>query len=124
MRAIDDKIVYALNTSVPTESFKRDSSANQTCKELSEKLEIVYNDRNKFIRNCIASTANRVQRLKQTKDNNPDDASANKNFKSESRKVRDLFSMHHNDGSRLYFLFLFDSKFSFNFGSCGSRNPN
>lgn len=113
MRAIDDKIVYRLNTSIPTQSFKKGLSANQTCTELSEKLEIVYNDRNKFIRNCIASTADRVQRLKEIKDNNLDDASANKNFKSESRKVRDLFSMHHNDGSHLYFLFLFDSKFSF-----------
>lgn len=95
MRGIDDKIVYALNTSIPTESFKKDLSAKQTCKELSEQLNIVYNDRNKLIRNCIASTANRIQELKQTKDNNPDDVTAFKSFKSESRKVTGLFSVHH-----------------------------
>lgn len=124
MRGIDDKIVYALNTSIPTESFKKGLNAHQTCKELSEKLGIVYSERNKFIRNCIASTANRVQQLKQTKDNNPDDVTACKNFKSESRKVRGLFWCTKTAAPFLFLLFLLDFNFSFNFNSCASCNPN
>ena len=36
MRLIDDKIVYAINQSIPTASFKGQSDAKQNCKELSE----------------------------------------------------------------------------------------
>lgn len=87
MRGIDDKIIYALNTSIPTESFKGQFSANQTCKDLSEKLNTTYSERNKFIKTCIASTADRVQKLKVRKDIDPDDMTTYKDFKSEQRKV-------------------------------------
>lgn len=36
MRSIDDKIIYALNTSVPTKSFKGQINATDTCKSLYE----------------------------------------------------------------------------------------
>ena len=36
MRLIDDKIVYAINQSIPTTSFKGQSDAKQNCKELHE----------------------------------------------------------------------------------------
>ena len=36
MRLIDDKIVYAINQSIPTASFKGQSDAKENCKELSE----------------------------------------------------------------------------------------
>ena len=36
MRSIDDKIVYAINQSIPTASFKGQSDAKQNCKELSK----------------------------------------------------------------------------------------
>lgn len=36
MRAIDDKIIYKLNTSVPTVSFADQVSAREQCKELYE----------------------------------------------------------------------------------------
>lgn len=87
MRNIDDKIVYALNTSIPTESFKGQLGANNTCKELYGELNSTYDSRNKIITNCITVTANRVKELKTKKDNNPDDISVYKNFKSEQRKV-------------------------------------
>lgn len=87
MRGIDDKIIYALNTSLPTESFKGQLNANQTCKELSNKLDEKYAERSSFIKGCIASTASRIQDLKMRKDSDPNDISANKEFKSEQRKV-------------------------------------
>ena len=34
MRTIDDKIIYALNTTVPTQSFKGQVNATETCKDL------------------------------------------------------------------------------------------
>lgn len=36
MRSIDDKIIYALNTSVPTKSFKGQINATDTCRSLYE----------------------------------------------------------------------------------------
>ena len=47
MRIIDDKIVYAINQSIPTASFKGQSDAIQNCKELHQtvsdsKLRSIY----------------------------------------------------------------------------------
>lgn len=84
MRDIDDKIIYALNTSIPTESFKGQLSASETCKDLHGKLNVAHEDRCNLIKNCIAVTADRVKQLKAHKD---DDTNAHKSFKSEQRKV-------------------------------------
>lgn len=87
MRGVDDKIVYVLNTSIPTESFKGQSTASAKCTELYGELNKTYDGRNTIIRNCIAVTANRVKELKAKKEDNPDDINVYKNFKSEQRKV-------------------------------------
>lgn len=83
MRDIDDKIIYALNTSIPTESFKGQLNAADMCKDLHGKLTEAHDNRCKLIKNCIAVTADKVKELKTQKD----DANAYKNFKSEQRKV-------------------------------------
>lgn len=95
MRDLDDKIVYALNTSIPTESFKGQLSANEKCTDLYGKLNSTYDSRNKIIKNCIAVTANRVKDLKSKKEENPDDISIYKNFKSEQRKVNNNLLLYH-----------------------------
>lgn len=71
MRDIDDKIVYTLNTSIPTESFKGQLNAKAKCTDLYGKLNSTYDSRNKIIKNCIASTANRVKELKVKKRRQP-----------------------------------------------------
>ena len=38
MRVIDDKIVYALNNSIPTTSFKGQVDASEKCKELHQEV--------------------------------------------------------------------------------------
>ena len=38
MRTLDDKIIYKLNTSVPTQSFAGQVSAEERCKELYEEV--------------------------------------------------------------------------------------
>lgn len=38
MRDVDDKIVYALNASVPSPSFRSEINPTQTCEELYNKV--------------------------------------------------------------------------------------
>lgn len=89
MRDVDDKIIYALNRSIPTESFKGQLGATAKCTELQEKLNESYDGRNKVIKDCIAVTANRVKELRTKKEENPDDVTLYKDFKSEQRKVNE-----------------------------------
>lgn len=88
LRDVDDKIIYTLNTSIPTESFKGQLSPSEKCKDLYGTLNSTYENRNKIIKNCIAVTANRVKELKTKKDDRPDDIIVYKDFKSEQRKVK------------------------------------
>jgi hypothetical protein len=41
MRTLDDKIIYVLNTSIPTDSFKGQIDASSSCKELFDQVESV-----------------------------------------------------------------------------------
>jgi len=41
MRTLDDKIIYVLNTSIPTDSFKAQLDASSSCKELFDEVEFV-----------------------------------------------------------------------------------
>ena len=41
MRAVDDKIIYKLNTSVPTVSFSEEISAREKCKDLYEQVRLL-----------------------------------------------------------------------------------
>lgn len=88
MRDVDDKIVYALNNTIQTESFKGQLNAGAKCTDLYGKLNSMYDTRNKMIKNCIATTANRVKELKVKKVDSPDNITAYKDFKSEERKVQ------------------------------------
>lgn len=87
-RGIDDKIIYTLNTTIPTESFKGQTSPAETCKKLHQQLTQVHQERADIIKKCILITADRVKALREKKD---DIESFNK-FKSEQRKLRMLQS--------------------------------
>ena len=41
MRTVDDRIVHALNTTVPTVSFSGKVDATQTCKQLYESVSVI-----------------------------------------------------------------------------------
>lgn len=88
---MDDKIIYALNTTIPTESFKGQISPSQTCEVLYNQLQENYTQREKAITNCILVTADSVKGLKVKRDENRDDISATQAFKNEQRKVRTFF---------------------------------
>lgn len=84
---MDDKIMYALNTSIPTESFASKVDAHSACEDLYSQIQKGHTDRENVIKNCILSTAETVKHLKAVKDNKPDDCEVIKNLKAEQKKV-------------------------------------
>ncbi|XP_055607980.1 protein MIX23 [Uranotaenia lowii] len=88
MRALDDKIIYALNTSLPTESFKGQINPETQCRDLHRQLAAGYSYRQDTIKKCIQSCADNVKALKDKREQNRDDVKLNKEFKSEQRKLR------------------------------------
>ncbi|XP_055686700.1 protein MIX23 [Lutzomyia longipalpis] len=92
MREMDDKIIYALNTSIPTESFKGQVDATGTCKGLFRQIQEAHSQREEAIKRCIVVAADRVKVLREERDNKRDDMAIDKSFKAEQRKLRLLQS--------------------------------
>ncbi|XP_071819774.1 protein MIX23-like isoform X1 [Apostichopus japonicus] len=88
MRSIDDKIIYALNTSVPTKSFKGQINATDTCKSLYEDMSKSYSERDNAIRKCISEVSGHVRTCKAARDKDPDDLQAIKNLRNTQAKLR------------------------------------
>lgn len=88
MRTIDDKIIYALNTSVPTDSFRSQVDGKNTCKNLYQELKTGYIERENSIKKCITVSANKIKTLKDQRDSNNDDFSLLKKLRAEQTKVR------------------------------------
>ncbi|XP_013857664.1 protein MIX23 [Austrofundulus limnaeus] len=65
MRTIDDRIVHALNTTVPTTSFSGKIDAKQTCKQLYESLIEAHQNRDRAIKACIAQKSELVGQLRE-----------------------------------------------------------
>lgn len=87
MRVLDDKIVYTLNTSIPTESFQKKIDAASVCQDLHNQITKGHSEREATIKNCIVATADTLKKLKVAKEENPNDFDVLKNYKSEQRKV-------------------------------------
>lgn len=92
MRAVDDNIIYMLNTSLPTESFKGQVNCEKVCTNLLNQLQQVHKAREKKINDCILSSAETLKKLRELRENNRDDVEIDKRFKSEQRKLRLLKS--------------------------------
>ncbi|KAG8238911.1 hypothetical protein J437_LFUL000748 [Ladona fulva] len=88
MRVLDDKIVYTLNTSLPTESFKANVDATKTCKELYEKLQNNYKERESAIKKCISVVADKVRHMKSEREKTMDDVNLLKSLRKEQTKLR------------------------------------
>ncbi|XP_058829408.1 protein MIX23 [Topomyia yanbarensis] len=88
MRDLDDKIIYALNTSLPTESFKGQVDPEVKCRDLHRQLQTGYIHRQEAIKSCIVSCADNVKQLKDKREETRDDVVLNKQFKTEQRKLR------------------------------------
>ncbi|KAL8615475.1 hypothetical protein ACOMHN_053811 [Nucella lapillus] len=88
MRLIDDRIVNALNTTVPTQSFAEQVDATKQCKRLYEELEQSYSAREKAIKTCISTVSEEVGVLRKAKADNPDSAEVLKKLRKEQTKLR------------------------------------
>ncbi|XP_046374349.1 protein MIX23-like [Haliotis rufescens] len=87
-RFIDDRIVYALNTSLPTASFAGEVNATSQCKHLYEQLAETYDGREQAIKKCVRTVSSVVGDLQNQKKNDPDNAEIMKRLSKERTKLR------------------------------------
>eukprot|EP00126_Sphaerothecum_destruens_P011103 Sdes_comp20856_c0_seq3m17676 len=73
LRKVDDNIIYELNNSVPTQSFKDSVSTQGECMRLFSMISDAHVSRESAIRHCIKKVSNNVQELSLIGDKNPDD---------------------------------------------------
>ncbi|XP_016296732.1 coiled-coil domain-containing protein 58-like [Sinocyclocheilus anshuiensis] len=88
MRTIDDRIVHALNTTVPTASFSGKVDATQTCKELYESLMEAHLSRDRAIKSCITETSAVVGQLREERAKDSDNLSIIKQLRKEQTKLK------------------------------------
>ncbi|XP_022656381.1 coiled-coil domain-containing protein 58-like isoform X2 [Varroa jacobsoni] len=87
-RKIDDNIIYALNTTVPTQSFSNKNDAHETCKDLYRQLDDLYSSRQASIQKCVQYSEDHLASLKAAKEKNPDNIDVLKELKKEQTKHR------------------------------------
>ncbi|KAG5328211.1 CCD58 protein, partial [Acromyrmex heyeri] len=93
MRQIDDKIIYMLNTTIPTESFKGQVNSTTQCKDLFQQIESEHKQRTQAITRCVDITKQRVMQLKNLREKNGDEnPTLIKNLRNEQTKLRLLRS--------------------------------
>ncbi|CAG5895980.1 protein MIX23 isoform 1-T1 [Menidia menidia] len=88
MRTIDDRIVHALNTTVPTVSFSGKVDATQTCKELYESMMEAHLSRDKSIKACIAQTSEVVGQLREERAKDDENLTLLKQLRKEQTKLK------------------------------------
>ncbi|RVE58787.1 hypothetical protein OJAV_G00197580 [Oryzias javanicus] len=88
MRTIDDRIVHALNTTVPTVSFSGKVDATQTCKQLYESMMEAHLNRDKAIKTCIAQTSEVVEKLREKRAQDSENLGLIKQLRKEQTKLK------------------------------------
>lgn len=93
MRQIDDKIIYMLNTTIPTESFKGQVDPTMQCKDLFQQIESEHKQRTQAIIRCVDITKQKVMQLKDLREKNGDEnPTLIKKLRNEQTKLRLLRS--------------------------------
>ncbi|XP_034935782.1 coiled-coil domain-containing protein 58 isoform X2 [Chelonus insularis] len=92
MRKVDDNIIYLLNTTIPTESFKGQIDAKAKCEDLFQQIHAGHSQREIAIKNCLNATREKVKQLKIEKNNRPDDIKIFKDLSKEQTVLRLLES--------------------------------
>ncbi|XP_035722655.1 coiled-coil domain-containing protein 58-like isoform X2 [Vespa mandarinia] len=92
MRQFDDKIIYMLNTTLPTESFKSDVNPTSKCKELYEEVQSSHIQRQSAINKCLNIAKERVKYLKNQKESQGNDPIFIKTLRKEQNNLRLLQS--------------------------------
>ncbi|XP_005103959.1 coiled-coil domain-containing protein 58 isoform X2 [Aplysia californica] len=88
LRLIDDRIIHALNTKIPTQSFRHKVDVNSECKRLYDEMQVSYDQRDKSIRHCLELVSNDVKQLRQKKMDSPDDVNVLRELRKEQTKLR------------------------------------
>ncbi|XP_006822878.1 protein MIX23-like [Saccoglossus kowalevskii] len=88
LRTIDDKIIYALNTTVPTDSFAGKIDAKETCQKLYEDLMNSYDSREIAIKKCITEVSSSVNQYRDVKTKDPNNLDLLKKLRNEQHKLR------------------------------------
>ncbi|GFR61388.1 coiled-coil domain-containing protein 58-like, partial [Elysia marginata] len=88
LRLIDDRIIHALNSTLPTQSFRGNVDAPSVCKRFYDELQLSYDQRAHSIRHCLEKVSNEVEDLRRKKNEAPDDIDVMKNLRKEQTKLR------------------------------------
>ncbi|XP_004081117.1 coiled-coil domain-containing protein 58 [Oryzias latipes] len=88
MRTIDDRIIHALNSTVPTVSFSGKVDATQTCKQLYESMMEVHLNRDKAIKACIAQTSEVVEKMREQRAQDSENLGLIKQLRKEQTKLK------------------------------------
>ncbi|EFN66065.1 Coiled-coil domain-containing protein 58 [Camponotus floridanus] len=88
MRLLDDKIIYTLNTAIPTESFKGQVDSIEQCKDLFQQIKSIHLQREQAITKCLNVTKGRVMQLKNLRDNGDERPTLIKNLRNEQTTLR------------------------------------
>ncbi|XP_076373927.1 coiled-coil domain-containing 58 [Tachypleus tridentatus] len=87
MRKIDDNIIHALNTTIPTDSFAAKGVSNH-CKDLYEQLIDSHEKREHALKKCIANVSEDVRILKEKRLTDADNVGLLKQLRKEQTKLR------------------------------------
>ncbi|CDW53206.1 Cid2 domain containing protein [Trichuris trichiura] len=90
MRRIDDKIVYEINTTIPTSSFAKGVNVADRCRKLYEQLKRAHDSRQEIIRRCIEQSQRRVEHLLERRKANVDDNDLLKELRIEQSKLKNF----------------------------------
>ncbi|KAL3881358.1 hypothetical protein ACJMK2_027807 [Sinanodonta woodiana] len=88
MRTLDDSIVCALNTTIPTNSFASKVDVKQQCKLLYEQMMDAFQHRESEVKRCVAVVSSNVARLKEERSKDIDDIEVLKKLRKEQTKLR------------------------------------
>ncbi|XP_032235487.1 protein MIX23 [Nematostella vectensis] len=88
LRLIDDKIIYKLNTSVPTASFEGEVNAEKRCRDLYGELLQGYSSRESAIKGCIHEVSNNIRDLREKREQDPDSNEFSKKLRNEQTMLR------------------------------------
>ncbi|XP_076752367.1 coiled-coil domain-containing 58 [Xylocopa sonorina] len=92
MRQFDDKIIYMLNSIIPTESFKGQIDTTARCKDLYEQIHSGHKNRELVIMNCLNASKEKVKELKVQRDNGDESPQLRKELRKEQNALRLLQS--------------------------------
>jgi len=87
-RLIDDRIIYELNKTIPTRSFAANVDVSEQCKGLADKVIATQSRRVDAIKTCIKHQAHVTQKIKDEREQNPEDFKLKKQLGREQSNLR------------------------------------